>query len=104
MLSLIYRNDRETQEIILDESNHDFTMFSGYAHSLTDLNNDFIPDFTLTVQKVGQNVYFKQWIMSSTNNPLYNESSIYPAPDGLVVCGQSVFADYGITICSNLLF
>ena len=70
-------------------------MFSGYAHSLSDLNNDFIPDFTLTVQKVGDTVWFKQFIQSGMNSPLYNDSIVYESPGDLKVYGQSVFADYG---------
>ena len=76
------------------ESNQQLTIYSGYAHSLTDLNNDFIPDFTLAVKRLMDKVVFEQWIMDSTSSVLYTQGATYDAPD-LAVYGQSIFADYG---------
>lgn len=60
---------------------------------MSDINNDFLPDFTLVVKK--SSLSFEQWIRDTGSNS-YSVGNIYDAPTGLKIYGQSIFADYGI--------
>jgi hypothetical protein len=63
---------------------------------LSDINNDFIPDFTLVVKNsASSHLSFEQWIRDTGSNS-YAVGKNYDAPTGLKIYGQSIFADYGI--------
>jgi hypothetical protein len=64
----------------------------GYAHSLSDLDNDFIPDLVYTVNLNKDKTAYEQW--SIRNKAQYEFDNSYDAPDALVY-GQSLFADFG---------
>jgi hypothetical protein len=82
----------KTEESTLKYS--DDSLYDGYAHSIADMNKDFIPDLILTTKVGKQLIQFKVLTIDYASNQyvLYEN---YVVPDDSFIYGQSLIADFG---------
>lgn len=66
---------------------------AGYAHSIADMNDDFIPDLIICAKSPTGKVQFQISTINQSNQ--YQFLEIYPVPDDSFYYGQSLFADFG---------
>jgi hypothetical protein len=67
-------------------------LYTGYSHSIADMNDDFTPDLILSTN-VGNTLNFEVWIIAPPNR--YSLWRSYPAPNASFIYGHSLFADFG---------
>jgi hypothetical protein len=65
----------------------------GYAHSITDINDDFQSDLILTTNEDNKIVFKVLSLDVFGKQYALNES--YNAPENCAIYGQSLFADFG---------
>jgi hypothetical protein len=71
-------------------------LFTGYAQSIADVNDDYMPDLLLTTKDEHDNVLFQVLSMDSqTNQYMYLEKYSPPLAGTIKLYGQSQFADFG---------
>ena len=107
-LLIYFKNTKgeKTREIIkfVDEgkTTHQSTqdskndLYIGYAHSITDLDDDFTPDLVYNAKSPDSDkMIFEEWkIDTATRAKLYKQFGSYDAPENIKFYGQSLFADF----------
>lgn len=72
-------------------------LYTGYAHSIADINNDFVPDLIITTKSSDDSnkIQFQALIINPFSNQYEtNDSYSYSVPDSSYLYGQSLFADF----------
>lgn len=72
---------------------NDVQLYSGYAHSIADMNNDYKPDLILTTKSSNNEILFNILANNPDNNQ-YENISLYTVPNPSYIYGQSLFADF----------
>lgn len=80
-------------EIIQEAENE---LYPGYAHSLTDFNNDFTPDMLLVSKPPkSDKLVYEKWMLDTLNlKREYEFQGKYDAPPNMKHYGQSLYADF----------
>jgi hypothetical protein len=71
-------------------------LYVGYAHSITDLDDDFTPDLVYNAKSpASEKMIFEQWkIDTGSGAKVYKYFAEYDAPENIKFYGQSLFADF----------
>jgi hypothetical protein len=72
-------------------------LYVGYAHSIADMNDDFISDLIVTTKTSSGSIRYQILTMDLTANQ-YKIIDQYSPPSDNFIYGQSLFADFGQTI------
>jgi hypothetical protein len=70
--------------------------YTGFAHSIVDINNDFNQDLVLTTRMAGEDrLMFQAYTIDQGTN-VYTKFVEYEGPKvSGAIYGQSIFADFG---------